>query len=51
MRKLRCVIRHGAHEPVRRRLPHRVEQATADVQEHAADVGSVEDVKLLVALG
>lgn len=49
MRELRGAVRHRAHEPVRRRLPHRVKQAACDVQHHATDVRPVVDVDLVVS--
>lgn len=45
--KLRGVVRHRADDPVRRRLPHRIEQAAEDVQEDAARVPVGEDVILV----
>lgn len=40
------IVRHCAHQPVRRRLPHRVEQTAAYVQKHAPDVRTIENVDL-----
>lgn len=36
--KLRGVIGHSTHHPVRRRLPHRVEHTKEQVEEDTADV-------------
>ena len=46
--ELRRVVGHGAHEPVRRCLPHRVEQATEYVEPEAADIAALVDVDLVV---
>ncbi len=47
--KLRRVVGHGTHEPVRRRLPHRVEQTAKDVEKHAPDIWLVVYVDALVS--
>ena len=46
MRKFRRVIRHGAYDPIRRGLPHRIEEATENVQQHPADIARVVEVVL-----
>ena len=44
MRQLARIITHRAHKPIRRRLPHRVQQPTTNVQEYSPEVFVVEDV-------
>ena len=51
MRQLARIITHRAHKPIRRRLPHRIEQAAHDVQKDAPDVRAVEDVDFAEARG
>lgn len=49
VRKLRRVVRHGAHDPVRRRLPHCVENAAHDEEHYPPNVSAVIDVILVIA--
>ena len=45
--ELRRVIRHGPHEPVRRRLPHRVQQPARYVQAQVRRIRPLVDVDLV----
>ena len=51
MRKLRGVVRHGAHDPICGRLPHRVEEAAEDVQPDATSIPLIVDVYLVEVRG
>lgn len=51
MGQLPWIVRHGAHDPVRCSLPHRVEEATEYVQPDPTWITRVEDVHLIVRVG